>query len=40
MVPWESAHINTNPRFISVVFRLNGEKLETLREQSRATQIR
>lgn len=36
----EVAHLDMNPRLTSVVFRLNREKLDALKELSRSTRIR
>ena len=36
----EVAHLDMNPRLTSVVFRLNREKLDALKELSRTTRIR
>ena len=33
-------HMNENPRLTSVVFRLNKDRLETLKDLSRETRIR
>lgn len=34
------SHMNDNPRLTSVVFRLNRERLESLKELSKSTRIR
>ena len=34
------SHMNENPRLTSVVFRLNRDRLESLKELSKATRIR
>lgn len=36
----EATHLDMNPRLTSVVFRLNREKLDALKELSRTTRIR